>query len=261
MVSFVIPAHDEERLIGATIRAIHHAAAEATVGAYEIIVADDASRDRTAPIAAAAGARVVRLESRRIAAARNAGARVAAGRVLVFVDADTLVSGPALAAALRCLRAGAVGGFAPVRFDGWVPTYARLLLGVVERGCRLARLGGGCFVFCTRAAFRAVGGWDAAVFALEEVAFMTALKRRFGRRRLVMLREPVVTSGRKLRAYSAWEIARLACRLALRGRGACQSRQGLEFWYGPRRADPLGAASAAAPAHGAAAPVARRRAA
>mgnify|MGYP007020062689 CR=1 FL=1 len=43
-----------------------------------------------------------------------------------------------------------------------------------------------------------------------------------------MLRERVITSGRKLRTHSALELLRVAGRLLLR------RREGLEYWYGPR---------------------------
>ncbi len=91
MLSFIVPAHDEEAAIAATVRAIRAAAASAQA-AFEIIVVDDASSDRTAELAAAEGAQVLRIERRQIAAARNAGARAARGDTFVFVDADTLIA-------------------------------------------------------------------------------------------------------------------------------------------------------------------------
>jgi len=46
VISFIIPAYNEERLLGSTLRAVY--AAAATVGEpYEVIVVDDASSDRT----------------------------------------------------------------------------------------------------------------------------------------------------------------------------------------------------------------------
>ena len=90
LLSFVVPAHDEEALIGDTLRTLR-ASADAAGASYEIIVVNDASTDRTAAIAAAAGARVVDVNVRQIGAARNAGAKVASGETLVFVDADTWV--------------------------------------------------------------------------------------------------------------------------------------------------------------------------
>ena len=64
---------------------------------------------------------------------------------------------------------------------------------------RIFRLASGCFLFCTREAFDAVCGFDERLFAAEEGAMSRALARHG---RFVVLREFVVTSGRKLRAYS-----------------------------------------------------------
>jgi glycosyltransferase involved in cell wall biosynthesis len=225
MISFVIPAHNEAELIGRTLAAAHRAA-RALGEPYEVVVADDASTDGTAAIARDHGARVVGVNFRQIAATRNAGARAAAGEVLVFVDADTVVTPRALRAAVRALRRGAAGGGCAVRFDGPVPLYAavleRAVLPVLLPALGIAP---GCFLFCTRQAYLAAGGFDEALHWSEEVAFGRRLRRRGG---FVLLGEPVFTSGRKLRARSALGLLLVAARLAL-GR-----REGLEYWYGPR---------------------------
>jgi len=126
MISFIIPAHNEAVLIGRTLAAMHESA-RAAGEPYEIIVADDASLDGTGHIAEKHGARVVVVNFRHIAATRNAGARVATGDFLFFVDADTLVTARAVRAALGALRRGALGGGSAVRFDGPVPLYAAIL--------------------------------------------------------------------------------------------------------------------------------------
>jgi len=69
MISFVVPAHNEERLVGRTLEALHDAA-RAVAEPYELIVIDDLSVDETAAIAEANGARVVRVQFRRIARTR-----------------------------------------------------------------------------------------------------------------------------------------------------------------------------------------------
>src|SRR5262245_46006339 len=127
MISFIIPAHNEEALLGRTLAAAHAAARE--LGRpYEIVVANDASTDRTGEIAAAQGARVVAVNRRQIAATRNAGAAAATGDILFFVDADTQVTAEAVRAAVKRLANGAVGGGAAVHFDeGPLPLYARIL--------------------------------------------------------------------------------------------------------------------------------------
>lgn len=234
MISFVIPAHDEELLLGGTLDAIDAAARPLAVP-FEVIVVDDASTDRTGAIAREHGARVVRVAHRQIAATRNAGARAAAGAMLVFVDADTLVTAAAVRGALVALQDGAAGGGSAFRFDGGVPLYARVMLAVAVPLYRVAGLASGCFLFCTRSAFDAVGGFDETLFGAEEAAMSRALGRHG---RFVVLREAVTTSGRKLRAHSAREILGTMLRLALRGGASVRRREGLEIWYGPRRRDP-----------------------
>jgi glycosyltransferase involved in cell wall biosynthesis len=237
MISFIVPAYNEERLLAGTLRAVHTAAAEVAEG-YEIVVADDASTDATAVTARTGGARVVSVAHRQISATRNAGARAARGDRYFFVDADTVVSGSVVRAALRALDDGAVGGGAAVAFDGQIPRWAELMLPVFVWAFRVAGLAAGCFLFCTRSAFDAVGGFDEALYAAEEIAMSRALKRHG---RFVVLREGVVTSGRKLRAYTGTELLRIVPRLALRGWGAVRSRDGLEIWYERRREEDSGA--------------------
>jgi len=234
MISFIIPAYNEERLLARTLGALH-VAAQAVGEPYEVIVADDASTDGTAAIAAKHSARLVRVAHRQIAATRNAGAREANGDFLFFVDADTLVNERALHGAIQALRDGAVGGGTAIHFDGRLPPYARLLQPLFVWFCRLARLTGGCFLFCTRQAFQTVGGFDEALYGAEEIVMCGALKRQG---QFVVLREAVVTSGRKLRAYSGWEVLRIMGRLGLRGPKSVRGRRGLEMWYGERREDP-----------------------
>jgi glycosyltransferase involved in cell wall biosynthesis len=109
MISFIIPAHNEELWVGRSISAIR-AAMEMVGGRYEIIVVDDASADATARVAEEHGARVVRVAHRQIAATRNSGAREAQGALFFFVDADTLANPGAIQQGLRAMQAGAVGG-------------------------------------------------------------------------------------------------------------------------------------------------------
>jgi glycosyltransferase involved in cell wall biosynthesis len=234
VISFIIPAHNEEALIGRTLTALHESV-RAVGEPYEIIVANDASTDRTGAIALEHGARVVAVNRRHIAATRNAGARVATGELFFFVDADTVVTVKALRAAVRALRGGAVGGGCAVRFDGRLPAYAAVLERVLPPLLHALGMAPGCFLFCTRGAYLAAGGFDEALFVTEEVAFARQLKR-LGR--FVMLRQSVITSARKLRARTALELLREGVRLARAGRHAFGRREGLEYWYGPREAPP-----------------------
>ena len=233
MISFIVPAYNEERLLGATLEALH-TAARAVGEIYELIVVDDASTDRTALVAQSHDALLVSVAHRQIAATRNSGASAARGEMFIFVDADTIVNEAVVRSAVLAMRDGAVGGGAAIQFDGNVPLYARLLLPVLVRSFRAARLAAGCFLFCTRSAFVAVGGFDEAFYGAEELVISRALKRHG---KFVVLPRAVITSGRKLRTHSVREVFWVMARLAVRGTNAVKQRQGLELWYGERRED------------------------
>ena len=232
MLSFVVPAHDEEALIGDTLRSLRDAA-DAAGQPFEIIVVDDASTDRTATIAAAAGAQVIQVNLRQIAAVRNAGARVASGETLVFVDADTRVSEDAVRGVLDARQAGVIGGGATVRFDEPMPRWARWLTPVLTTTMRRLRWAAGCFVFVSRDAFDAVGGFDESLFASEEIALSRALKRHG---RFVILNAAVQSSGRKARTYSGLEIFAVMMRVTF-WPWSLRRRNALGLWYDKRRDD------------------------
>lgn len=104
-LSFVIPARNEEALIGEVLEAILLSVAQ-TSGitrkelwlphtSFEVIVVDDGSEDSTAAIVETfvndVGVRLIPCIARSSGAARNAGVATSSGRILCFVDADTVV--------------------------------------------------------------------------------------------------------------------------------------------------------------------------
>src|SRR5215467_50942 len=129
MISFIVPAYNEEHELSDTLAAIREAASGATEP-HEIIVVDDASTDATPKIASDAGAKVISINRRQIAAARNAGARAAQGEYLFFVDADTRITASHVTQAIAALETGYAGGSARVAVDGVVPLWGRVLLRV-----------------------------------------------------------------------------------------------------------------------------------
>ena len=152
MISFVIPAHNEEIWVGRCVAAIQSAAG-ANGEEYEVIVVDDSSGDATSAVALRHGARVIHVEPRHISAARNAGAHEAQGDVLFFVDADSLVGARLVNSAMAQIRAGAVGGGGhrerrerrrghPDRLNRWRtgPGPRRALPGTARRGSAGPRL-------------------------------------------------------------------------------------------------------------------------
>ncbi|MFS8136843.1 MAG: glycosyltransferase [Thermomonas sp.] len=230
MLSIIIPAHDEAALIGATLAALRTAVGTLQLE-YEILVVDDASTDGTAAIATAHGARALRVAHRQIAATRNAGAAATVGDRLLFVDADTLVDATLLAAAMAAMDRGVIGGGCRVRLAGQVRWRERVFTAALMHVFRWVKIAPGCFLFCTRAAFDAVGGFDQRWYAGEDVAMSRALAAHG---RFEILREPVLTSDRKLRTFSAREHFGLLWRLLRGGRNILRSREGLDLWYDRR---------------------------
>lgn len=229
MISFVVPAYNEELELPSTIAAIRSAA----IGHdYEIIVVDDASIDQTSAIARDCGTRLISINRRQISAARNAGACVARGNILFFVDADTRINEQHVGGAIAAVESGCSGGSARVIVGGAIPMWSRFFLKVFCTIYFGLNLGAGAFLFTTRKNFDAVGGFDESLFIGEEVYFSLTL-RKLGR--FLVLSESVVTSGRKLRMYSAREILGNTLSVILRGPRATRSRDGLHIWYDGKR--------------------------
>jgi hypothetical protein len=82
-LTILVPARDEEAVIGTTVARLRKAFPDA-----EVIVADDGSRDRTADIAEEAGALVLRLRRRGKGQALSAAERAAPPGTLLLCDAD-----------------------------------------------------------------------------------------------------------------------------------------------------------------------------
>jgi glycosyltransferase involved in cell wall biosynthesis len=230
VISFVVPAYNEEKYLAATLRSIHGAAG-AVGEPYEIVVADDSSTDRTAAIARDAGAKVVTVANRQISKTRNAGARASSGDRLIFVDADTTVNEAVVRAALEAMAAGAVGGGAAVRFET-APRWAHIVMKLVVPLFRLVKWAAGCFVFCTREAFDKSGGFSEAHFAGEEIYFSQALKRLGP---FVVVRPMVTTSARKAEGRTLWQMTWLSLKIIARSPLGIKRRDHADFWYDGKR--------------------------
>jgi glycosyltransferase involved in cell wall biosynthesis len=92
-ISVIIPAHNGSGYIEQCLEAL----GKSLYKAYEIIVVDDASTDGTSEICRDFGVKVVGLERQSgPGGARNEGAKHAAGEILLFIDADVVVTGNTL---------------------------------------------------------------------------------------------------------------------------------------------------------------------
>ena len=167
----MIPAWNEAASLEETLERIHEAlhANEAHGLEREIIVCDNGSTDDTGKVAHRAGARVAFEPGRGIARARNAGALVARGEWLLFVDADTYPS-PKLLSDVRALVAegGLVGCGALMQPTGgaW---WMRLKIRRDNLVLLLLGLAPGVFLLCRHEAFLAIGGFNTDLPAGEEI--------------------------------------------------------------------------------------------
>jgi len=239
-ISIVVPAFNEERLLGESLSQIKAAASSfQKVGwATELIVCDNNSTDRTAAIARAAGATVVFEPVNQIARARNSGAAAATGDWLVFVDADSHPGAGLFADVARAIQAGnCIAGGATVRLDE-----AHFLGGWVVRlwnfSSRALRLLAGSFIFCEAATFREIGGFSNEMFAAEELELSARLKKvakERGKRLIILHRHPLVTSARKMKLYTLREHLRFLISALFNQRRAFGSRETAHLWYDGRR--------------------------
>ena len=175
--SIIIPAYNEVRLLPRLLDSIKVAADKYGRDEVEVIVADNLSTDSTREIAESMGCTVVQVEKRRIAAARNGGARAAKGAVLCFIDADSALHPDTFLKIDEAMNddrfiVGATGVYLERRSLGLLLTYAAMLPALF-----IMKMDTGV-VFCRREDFDAVGGYNEDLFIAEDVAFLYSIKQR-----------------------------------------------------------------------------------
>jgi glycosyltransferase involved in cell wall biosynthesis len=239
-LSIILPAFNEARLLPTTLAAVQEArrALDSEGWASEVIVCDNNSTDDTGRIAREHGARVVFEPVNMIARARNAGASVATGDWLVFIDADSQPSRELFTAMVAAIRSGRVlAGGATVRMDS---DDLRVRIGAAfwNTASRLRGLMAGSFIFVEAAAFRRIGGFSGQFYAAEEIDLthrLRPLARASGRRIVILSKTPLLTSARKVRLYTPLEIGRLIFSAALRPKATLTSKEACHLWYDGRR--------------------------
>ncbi len=236
-MTLVIPAHNEEKYLTATLDAVMRAVRrlEAAGKSCEVIVVDNDSTDATAQVAARPWVRVTHEAKRNIGAVRNRGAREASGRNIAFLDADSLPSENALVRIVETLdRGDCAGGGVMVRPDRWVwwalPIFAlmpavQLVLGVTAG-----------MIYATKEAFDAVGGFDEGLYAAEDLEFVLALKKyghKTGKKFANLSDVHIVTSVRKF-GKAHWRDYLVFPRYLL-NRNVVRDAANCRFWYGEDR--------------------------
>ncbi|MFI5362177.1 MAG: glycosyltransferase [Elusimicrobiota bacterium] len=171
-VSIVIPALNEERVIGRCLEALTRL--DFPKDAFDVVLVDNGSTDRTVEIARsfspALNLTVLSRPGARISAMRNYGVARTRGEILAFLDADCLAPASWLKTATALLSAegvGILGAHYRVPEDSsWV---GRAWFG----GEELARQGSIAWVpagdmFVARSTFARIGGFDESIATNED---------------------------------------------------------------------------------------------
>ncbi|MEM1441908.1 MAG: glycosyltransferase [Verrucomicrobiota bacterium] len=232
--AIIIPAYNEEALLGETLASIREAMSEIEEKG-ELIVVDNNSTDRTGEVAGENGAdKVVFEPHNQIARARNAGAAATEAERLVFIDADTRIEAGTLSQALKNLESGkiAAGGARIVMDQAVIPIVGWLTDNWNRVGATF-HYAAGSFFYCRRDAFEAGGGFDESVYAGEEVWLAKRIKKWARKEKLrfvVIQNPPVLTSGRKSDWFSTWDFVRQLAIIFLIP-GSTRSRKMCRVWY------------------------------
>jgi glycosyltransferase involved in cell wall biosynthesis len=207
-IALVIPAYNEEKYLPRLLASVAAARARYRHGidAVEVVVADNGSSDSTAEVARSRGCLVASVAKRVIAASRNGGAQASRGEILAFVDADSQIHPEtfnAIEASLADSRV--IGGATGVTMERWSMgiglVYLLMLPMVKTMGVDTG------VVFCRRADFEEVGGYDEKRLIAEDVKFLLDLKR-LGRRRGLRFERirgaKAIASTRKFDRHGDW---------------------------------------------------------
>ena len=87
-ISVIIPTFNEEKYISECLNSIINQ----TFNNYEIIIVDSYSQDNTVKIARKYADKIIECDRKGPGFARNKGAKIAKGDILVFLDADTIAN-------------------------------------------------------------------------------------------------------------------------------------------------------------------------
>ena len=175
MLSVIIPTYNEEKYLPQLLRSI----GEQNLRDFEVIVADNNSRDKTTRITRETGCRIV--EGGPPPVGRNCGAKAARGDLLLFLDADTILPDNFLS---HCILE-----FNSRRLD--VATCFLKTKGnrLIDKGlfyaCNLGLFicqfmdphASGSFILCKRRAFRELGGFRESLKQAEDHDFVQRAKR------------------------------------------------------------------------------------
>lgn len=238
-LSIIIPAYNEEKYLPATIAALRES--ESCLRAkhavdVEIVVVDNLSTDRTVEVATALGARVLRCETRNIAAVRNTGIRDAKFDLVFTIDADCSLSENGLLKIYETMQTGAfVGGTVHLKMlsDRRLIQFVTFVIQAVVS--RVAGINGAIFFFRRDDALT-IGGFSEVRLIAEDTVFARALTAhgRTSGRKFAFLKDVIVTTTDRKNS-TLRDLLPIIPHAIRSFHGRKVSIEDLKYWYDPKR--------------------------
>ena len=201
MISVIIPAHNEQRYLARTLEALRHQ----NYGWFEVIVVANGCTDVTVHVARNRCHRLIVLSKKSLGVARNLGARMARGEILLFLDADTILEPLALRRIAEEFTPEYAAGTIRGRPDSGRFCY-KLLYGFKNLVHRTSlHSGSSGVILCWKEHFLDVGGFDEGLEVRENSELMRRL-RRYGRYKYI----GDIAATTSMRRYDQKGLARMA---------------------------------------------------
>jgi len=200
-ISVIIPTLNEERYIEKTLLALKSQTIKLP---YEIIISDANSKDRTIKIAKKYANKIIICKRRGISLGRNLGAKYAEGKILVFIDADTIVLPNTLEEVYKALKEkNTVLVSVPVAPSSYKPSYYFLYWFYNQFSEYSIRMNkpqvAGMFMAVKRDVFLKCGGFNEKLKILEDYDFSKRISQ-YGKIKIINS-SFVLTSPRRIEKW------------------------------------------------------------
>ncbi len=210
-ISFVIPAYNEEKYLGACLASVTEQIKQHPETGFEIIVVNNASTDKTREVAEKfEGVKIVDEPKKGLVAARNAGFKACSGELIANIDSDSILTPGWIARVLTEFKnnknlAAYSGPFIyydlPVIVDLgiWIYYYFGFLSHLLNQYVlRVGALLQGGNIVMSREYFNKIGGYNLKlVFWGEDIDLARRLSK-VGRVKFTFA-HPMYSSGRRLK--------------------------------------------------------------
>ncbi len=167
-LSIIIPALNEEKQISSLLNSLKNQ----SLKDYEIILADAGSKDKTRAIAKSFGVKIIK--GGLPAKGRNEGAKIAKGKLLLFLDADVVLPGMFLENALKefSSREFRIAGFRLIPMGGIISEalfffFYNFPISILGSLLPHAAMG----ILVEKSLFDKVGGFDETIALAEDHYF------------------------------------------------------------------------------------------